>query len=60
MYELTEEARISMAGLIREIVQQNPPLTHLDLNKFSSDKDIDQNAGEVILEALLDSSINTI
>ena len=60
MYYLTEKVRISLAGLIREIVQHKPPLTHLDLYDFSKDNDSDQSAGEIILEALLNSSINTI
>ena len=32
MFELTEEARMSVGGLVREIIQKNPPLTHLNLD----------------------------
>ena len=49
-----------MANLIREVIQNNPPLTHLNLEEFSFDKDCDVSAGEIILESLLNSSICTI
>ena len=49
-----------MASLIREVIQNNPPLTHLNLEEFSQDKDGNESAGEIILESLLNSSICTI
>ena len=49
-----------MAGMLREIIQNNPLLTHLNLNLFSNENDRDQSAGDIILEALHNSSINTI
>ena len=51
---------MSLGGLIREIIQNNPPLTHLNLELFSRDEDGNESAGEIILEALLNSSITTI
>ena len=49
---------MNVAGLFREIIQNNPPLTHLNLKEFSYDGS--GNAGEIILEALHSSSISTI
>ena len=60
MFKLEEEARMSVAGLVREIVQYNPRLTHLSLYRFSDDDDRDESAGEIMLEALLNSTICTI
>ena len=60
MDHITEDARMNMARLFREIIRNNPPLTYLNLNYFSNDKDSSESAGEVILEALLSSSIYTI
>ena len=51
---------MSLGGLIREIIQNNPPLTHLNLAAFSLANDGNESAGEIILEALLNSSITTI
>ena len=52
---------MSVASLIRDIIQNNPPLAYLNLNCFSSyDSDGNVSAGEIILEALLNSSICTI
>ena len=49
-----------LAGLIRDIIHNNPPLTHLDLSYFSYESEGRESAGEIILEALLNSSICTI
>ena len=57
MDNLDEESRMSLASLFREIIQNNPPLTHLEIDRFSDDKDGNVSAGEVILEALFNSSI---
>ena len=35
MCELEEETRINVAGLLRNIIRNNPPLIHLDLFSFS-------------------------
>ena len=51
---------MSLAGLVREIVQNNPHLTHLILAGFSHNQDRDETAGEIILEVLLNSTICTI
>ena len=53
---------MSVAGLIRDIIQSNPTLTHLDLKRLSEESDFNYNesAGQIILEALLNSSISTI
>ena len=58
LYLLEEESRMSVACLLRDIIQNNPPLNHLNFDGFSSNKA--GNAGEIILEALLNSSISTI
>ena len=60
MHELDEETRFFMGGLLKEIIQKNPPLTHLNLSNFCDDKDGDQSSGQIILEALFNSSICTI
>ena len=51
---------MSVASLVRDIIQNNPPLKHLNLRTFSEFKDGVESAGEIILEALLNSSISTI
>ena len=51
---------MSVAGLIREIIQNNPPLTHINLRHFSYNRDGNDSAGELILESLVNSSICTI
>ena len=51
---------MSLACLLRDIIQNNPPLTHLNLDEFRCNKDGNESAGEIILEALLNSSISTI
>ena len=51
---------MSVAGLIRDIIQNNPPLKHLDLRKFSHNEENNESAGDIIMEALLNSSISTI
>ena len=52
---------MSFARLFRQIVQNNPPIIHLDLsgnNNYSDDNE--ENAGEIILEALVNSQISSI
>ena len=51
---------MSLVGLFRQIINNNPPLEVLDLNRFSNDKDIEENNGELILESLLASRIDSI
>ena len=48
-----------MLTLLRQIVQRNPPITYLNMRVFSG-KDDDDNIGELVLEILLNSSIDTI
>ena len=48
---------MNVASLLQNIIQNSPPLTHLDLSGFSRDKDGHEGAGEFILKALLNSSI---
>ena len=61
MYELTEETRLELAtGLFRQIIRNNPPLTHLNMQRFSLNKDVNESVGEAILEALYNSNIATI
>ena len=49
-----------MVTLLRQIVQRNPPITDLDMHGFSTERDNNENIGELILEILLNSSIETI
>ena len=34
MHTLKEEAKMDLAGLFREIMQNNPPLTHFNLKRY--------------------------
>ena len=57
------KAETDMAKLFREIVRNNPPLTHVKLNSFSGTyfkRDDDESVGEIILESLVNSTITTI
>ena len=38
MSQLTEEARMDLAGLFKGIIQNSPPLTFLNLENFSGEK----------------------
>ena len=60
MYELSETARMSIVGLFRQIVQQNPPIEVLNMEYFSHDSDRENNMGEIILESILSSNIDSI
>ena len=60
MYELTEAGRLSMVTLLRQIIQRNPPIIDLNMRFFSNDRDYDENIAELVLEILLNSSIDTI
>ena len=60
MNELTDESRMSLAILFKEIIQNNPPLNNLSLYGFSKNKDVNRSEGEIILEAILNLSISTI
>ena len=60
MDELTEAGRLSMVSLLRQIVQSNPPIQVLNMNAISQSNDKDVNMGELILEALLNSNIQSI
>ena len=57
MSELSESGRIQLGGLFRQIIQQNPPLEHLSLQKYSYYHDTAENIGELILETILNSRI---
>ena len=60
MHHLTEAGRLSMVGLFRQIIQCNPPIEVLNMLQFSYDKDSEENIGELVLEALLSSNIDSI
>ena len=49
-----------MATLMRQIIQSNPPIVDLNMNMFSKDSDNNDKIGELVLESLLNSSIDTI
>ena len=60
MHSLSEAVRLSMVTLLRQIVQRKPPIIDLNMVLFSSDHDENENIGELVLEILLNSSIDTI
>ena len=60
MFDLSEEGRMQLGGLFRQIIQQNPPLEVLNLRCYSDKNDRFQNIGEFILESILDSRIKSI
>ena len=60
MDNLTEVGRLSITNMFRLIIQNNPPIEFLNMYEFSKDKDRDENIGELVLESLLSSSIDTI
>ena len=49
-----------MVSLLRQIIQNNPPIQVLDMELFSSNKDTVENIGELVLEALLNNNIQSI
>ena len=60
MYCLSEAGRLSMVSLFRQIIQQNPQIEVLYMNFFSREKDVNENIGEIVLETLLSSNIDSI
>ena len=49
-----------MVSLFRQIIQHNPDIQVLNMKYFSEYSDRDENIGELILEALLNSNIESI
>ena len=60
MDNLSEAGRLSIVSLFKQIIQQNPPIQVLNMNRFSEDKDREENICELILESLLNSNITSI
>ena len=60
MFYLTEAGRLSIICLLRQIIQQNPPIQVLNMNRFSKHKDREENIGELVFETLLNANIETI
>ena len=60
MSDLSEAGRLSLVSLLRQIVQNNPAITSLNMEGFSDDNDKNENIGELVLEILLSSSIDSI
>ena len=60
MASLSEAGILSMVTLLRKIVQRDPPITDLNMNVFSSYKDHDEKIGELVVEILLNSNIDSI
>ena len=60
MNYLTEQGRLSIFSLFRQIVQNSPPIKELNMEHFSEDKDRDVNVCELLLESLLSSTIVSI
>ena len=51
---------MSIVNLLRQIVQCNPQITVLSMSEFSRDKDGLNNIGQLVLEIILSSSIDSI
>ena len=60
MCNQSEAVRLSMAALLRQIVQNNPPITDLNMHAFSDRTNWNENIGELVFEILLNSSIDTV
>ena len=60
MGNLTKTGRLSMVSLLRQILHNNPSIKVFNMNLFSGRCDIDENIGELVLESLLASRINSI
>lgn len=60
MHELSEAGRLLMLSLFMQIIQRNPPIQVLNMEKFSGDNDRDGSNGECVLEALMSSNIESI
>ena len=57
---LSEAGRLSMVSLLRQIMESSRHITVLNMVCFSSDKDLNENIGELVLEILLNSNIEII
>ena len=51
---------MSVVNLFRQIIQYNPSILELQMSEFSLDRDRNENIGELILESLLNSNIESI
>ena len=49
-----------MVSLLRQIMQSSPQIEILKMNNFSADLDREENIGEIVLETLLSSNIESI
>ena len=49
-----------MVSLLRQIVEHNPPIEVLHMGDFSFSQDKNEDIGELVLETLLNSNIDTI
>ena len=60
MYLLSVAGRLSLVSMLRQIVQNSPVITYINVEFFSNDKDKKKNIGELVLEILLSSSNDLI
>ena len=60
MFDLTEAGRLSMVSLFRQIIQNSPPIEGLFMFGFSRERDDNENIGELVLESLLSSRIDSV
>ena len=60
MESLSEEGRMQLAYMFRQIIQQNPPLEILVMTEYSNKNDSTKDIGEFILETILSSRILSI
>ena len=60
MLYLSETGRLSLVNLFRQIILNNPPIQALDMDAFSRKEDKVENIGELVLESLVSSRIDSI
>ena len=60
MYNLSETGRLSLVGLISQIIQNRPSIEILNMTLFSGHEDRVENICEYVLESLLSSNIDSI
>ena len=57
---MSETGRLSLVNLFRQIIQNRPSIEVLNMERFSGHEDKNENIGELVLESLLSSRIESI
>ena len=60
MKNMSETGRLSLVNLFRQIIQNRPSIEVLNMERFSGHEDKNENIGELVLESLLSSRIESI